>query len=247
MHFKEYDNGYGGISAGFSMVPPASEARRVGPPMTPGGMESGDLTMMTEEGLTGLRRLGGAVKLMTVLAFALMITGFISVFFFELTTTDWFSSFFTWLVIIPLIMLMALWPTLYIAYKRNWLGSTYSIFIGVYGILCILLLALMIWVLVEWFWYCPTFKPDVCTDGSTSAIETGFMIYAVVVILETVMVFIFLFIMWAMRNYYRKIFSGLSNMSKQEAANMLYRAMFEGTTRSITGFGAEMVSLRGTY
>jgi hypothetical protein len=244
MQFREYDNGYGGISAGFSMPPPSSN--RIGPPMeTPRGEE--DFTILTDEGLAGLRRLGSAAKFLTILAFCLMITGFISVFFFELSTTDWFNSFFSWLVLIPLLLLMGLWPTLYIAYKRNWISSTYSLFVGLYGLLSILMLAMLIWVLVQWFWYCPTFKPDVCTDGSSSTIETGFIIYAAVVIGETVMIFAFLFVMWAMRGYYRKIFNGLGNMDKSKAANILYDAMFRGITHSITGFGSEMASLRSNY
>lgn len=240
----EHDNGFGGlyIGSGGGRMPKVTQF--VGPPMaTPGGGET-SMNLMTDESLAGLRRLGTAVKIMTFLALALMIAGVVSIFFFDLTTTTWFSSFYTWLVIIPLMILFVFWPTLYIAYKRNWIGSTYSLFIGLYGVLTILLLALMIWVLVEWFWYCPTFKPDVCTDGSSSAIETGFMIYAIVAILETVMMFAYLFIMWAMRNYYRKIFSGLGSMSRQDAADYLYRTMFEGTTNFITGFGSEMTSFR---
>lgn len=223
------------------------QTMQFGPPLPGGGGDNGGFRTgeyMTESALNGLRRLGRAVLVLTLLAFATMFAGVVSIFFFELTTTDWFSSFYTWLVIIPLLILSTVWPTLYIAHKRNLIGSTYSIFIGVYGILSILMLALMIWVLVEWFWYCPTFKPDVCTDGSSSVIETGFMIYAIVVILETIMLFAFLFVMWAMRNYFRKIESGYSTLSRERIAEEMIRAMYEGgSTYGITGFGSHLLSV----
>ena len=230
-------NDYGG----FEMV--------IGPPvMTPEGTSPVHGEYMTERAISGLIRLGTVVKILSVLAFALMITGAVSIFFFELTTTTWFSTFYTWLVIIPLFILFTIWPTLYIAYKRNIIGSTYSIFIGVYGILAILLLALMIWVLVEWFWYCPTFKPDVCTNGSTSVIEMGFMIYAIVVIIETVMIFTFLFVMWSLRNYFRKIESGMSTLSRAEIAALIIRTMYEGDSHHITGIGrSHMISLKSDF
>lgn len=221
-------NGYGGLQMSFDGKDDEFPTQQSG-------------QYMTDSAISSLIRMGFIVKLLTAFAGALAITGFVSIFLFELTSSDWFSSFYTWLVFIPLLLLMTLWPTLYIAYKRNLIGSSYSIFIGLYGILSILLLALMVWVLVEWFWYCPTFKPDVCTNGSTSVIEMGFMIYAIVVILETVMLFVFLFVMFALRNSFRKIESGFSTLSKAEIAKMIIEVLYDGKSNRITGIGDRLL------
>lgn len=237
-----YDNGYGGRTWIEGEPPAGVRAGLIGPPLTPGSPEA--MSYMTEESLVGLRRSGTLIMLLTGVAAAIAIAGFVSIFFFELTTSEWFGNFYTWLVFLPLLLLMLLWPTLMFAKSCNLISTSYTVFTGLFTIFGLLMLALMIWVLVEWFWYCPTFKPDICTDGSSSTIEVGFMIYAIVIILETVMLFVFLFVLWGMRSHYRKLSSGLSTMDRAKAAGYIYDAMFLGTTSYVKAIGNVQIAMQ---
>lgn len=205
-------------------------------PLTP----AGESPLVTQEAIHGLKRLGYLVLVLSGAMLFNAVLGFVACLMIELTATEWFVDWHTFIVSISVILGIVLWPFVFWAYKRNIIGSTYGLFFGIVGIMIIAFLALVIWVLLEWFLFCPTDNPDICTDTVTDVIEIGWKLYGSYAIIELILLAIGFAIMYSVRKYYRVLMSTFRGVNQEVVVKMIYEAMFGNTPAYVTGIGSNV-------
>ena len=220
-----------------------SQTYYIGPPQPTdnGSGMPGTRRLSEAEAIAGLKRLGRIVLALSLAFLINAIFGVVSLLFIQLTVTSWFSDFHTYFVAIAVILGVALWPFSFWAFKRNIIGSTYGFFFGVVGVIIIAFLALVIWALVEWFLFCPTDMPDICTNTMDSTIERGWMFFVIYSIIELVLFALSFAVMYSVRRYYKTLVSNFAGMDEAAVIKLIYDAMFGSAPSYVTGIGMKPV------
>lgn len=204
-------------------------------PLAPNGN-----SLPQQEAIHGLKRLGSIVYILCFLFLFNACFGYVGSLFIELTVTEWFVDWHTFFVAIAVLLGIATWPLSFWAFKRNIIGSTYGVFFAIVGVLLVAFLALVVWILVEWFLFCPTDMPDICTDTATATIELGWLLFASYSIIELILYAISFAVMYSVQKYYRRLMSSFSGMTQQQIVEMIYNSMFTDTPAYVTGIGMPM-------
>lgn len=198
----------------------------------------GEKTIMNSNALEGMHKLGRWFFIITVLVDAALLLGFFAVLLIGLPS--WFDNFPGWRIFLPPLIASQLLPFIMWSFSRNLRSSTYTFFLVVMLVFLFPMVVLAIWIVIELTWYCPSHKPLYCTDGISSALTTGYILYVSGVIVQVVAYVAALFFMRSAKHHYTKLTSSFG-LTEADAAQAVLDAATGKSSRYVKGIGGRYV------
>jgi hypothetical protein len=203
----------------------------INPPTT---ATTADTSLGVATALNGMKRVGTGMEVVTTLIAFSHCGMLVGALLFEWT---WFQSWHTYRFLIPLLLDVLILKFVHSCWMHN-LSNIFTLHNLILVIWLLGLWAMTIWALVDVFWFCPTEKPNYCTDMVDSTIEPGFWVYCAFLWFTTLLYTVEIALMAMAARYTRRL-SQIMSMTEGDLQAMLLDALRGKTTSYVRGIGSK--------
>ena len=172
----------------------------------------------------GVEDLHNAVLPMTIVSLLYGITVLVQIVALPLVpilAADWYLTFPSYRIFLPPAMGLFLFGYIIYAYLhllKSWAYTVHKVLVGVWSVA---MTVLWVWLWLEMFWYCPTYTPTYCTNGITSTLDGGYLIYAIATLIQAPVLWIEL-VIYGRALYYWRVLYRATGLTGTNLASLIY-------------------------